>query len=52
MVQNPDQAIATLQRERYQNVALPELMNQFKAEKVFTWESTDRAAAWRRALGV
>jgi NitT/TauT family transport system substrate-binding protein len=36
LVQNPEQAIATLQRERYQNVPLPELMDQFKAEKVFT----------------
>jgi sulfonate transport system substrate-binding protein len=36
MVQNPDQAIATLQQQRYQNVALPELMKQFKAQKVFT----------------
>ncbi|HLZ03758.1 MAG TPA: ABC transporter substrate-binding protein [Bradyrhizobium sp.] len=36
LVQNPDKAIATLQEQHYQNVALPELMGQFKAEKVFT----------------
>lgn len=42
MVKNPEQAIATLQKERYQNVTLPELLDQFKAEKVFT------AAEWRK----
>lgn len=42
LVKNPDQAIATLQKERYQNVPLPELMDQFKAEKVFT------SAEWRQ----
>ncbi|WP_421998066.1 ABC transporter substrate-binding protein [Reyranella sp.] len=36
MVKNPDKAIATLQQTKYQNVPLPELMDQFKAEKVFT----------------
>jgi NitT/TauT family transport system substrate-binding protein len=36
LVQNPDEAIATLQKERYQNVPLPELREQFKEEKVFT----------------
>ncbi len=36
LVKNPDEAIATLQKTRYQNVPLPELMDQFKAEKVFT----------------
>lgn len=42
MVKNTEQAIATLQKERYQNVTLPELLDQFKAEKVFT------AAEWRK----
>lgn len=42
LVKNPDKAIATLQKERYQNVPLPELLDQFKAEKVFT------AAEWRK----
>lgn len=42
MVKNPDKAIATLQQTKYQNVPLPELMDQFKAEKVFT------SAEWRQ----
>lgn len=36
LVHNPDKALATLQQTRYQNVPLPELTDQFKAEKVFT----------------
>lgn len=42
LVKNPEKAVATLQKERYQNVPLPDLLDQFKAEKVFT------AAEWRQ----
>jgi NitT/TauT family transport system substrate-binding protein len=36
LIHNTADALATLQKTRYQNVTLPELTDQFKAEKVFT----------------
>lgn len=36
LVKDSAKAVATLQKERYPNVTLPELTDQFKAEKVFT----------------
>ena len=36
LVGNPDAAVELVQRERYQNVPLPELKEQYKASKLFT----------------
>jgi NitT/TauT family transport system substrate-binding protein len=42
LVANADEALAILQKERYPNVSLPDLKDQFGAEKVFT------SAEWRK----
>src|SRR6185312_6080626 len=42
LVANPDEALAILQKERYPNVSLPDLKDQYGAEKVFT------SAEWRK----
>lgn len=42
LVTKSDDAIAILQKSHYQNVPLPDLKDQFKAEKVFT------SAEWRQ----
>ena len=42
LVTKSDDAVAILQKSHYQNVPMPDLKDQFKAEKVFT------SAEWRQ----